>query len=49
MKKGVLVAGPIQGKATKYGGTGSYGVIAQPKEYNSDDEWQQVAPKQPKG
>ena len=49
MKKGVLVAGPIQGKATKYGGTGSYGVIAPPKEYNSDDEWQQVAPKQPKG
>ena len=50
MKKGVLVAGPIQGKATKYGGTGAYGASAPRKDsYDSDEEWKEVAPKQPKG
>ena len=47
IKKGVLVAGPIQGKATKYGGAGAYGTTDKAK--YSDDEWEEVAPKFPKG
>ena len=48
IKKGVLVAGPIQGQATKYGGAGAY-TGGGSKAKDSDDEWAEVAPKFPKG
>ena len=49
IKKGVLVAGPIQGKATKYGGPGAYGGEDKATKYNDDeDDWQEVAQKFPK-
>ena len=41
-----MVAGPIAGKCTKYGGADAYGASS----YQDDeDDWAEVAPKQPKG
>ena len=40
------MSGPIAGKCTKYGGAGAYGS----SDFKEDeDDWQPVAPKQPKG